>query len=52
MADENDKHVCKNPPCTCPVDKKGDYCSISCQNMGDATAIDCDCGHEACGGDF
>ncbi len=50
MAEDN-VNVCKNPPCGCAVtDEK--YCSAACEGAGDSVQIDCDCGHETCGGDF
>ena len=52
MADDRGDNTCKNPPCSCPVEKKGDYCSATCQGTGDTTQIDCDCGHPECGGDY
>jgi hypothetical protein len=51
MADD-EKVTCKNPPCSCPVDKKGDYCSVTCESVGKSVTIDCDCGHAECKGDF
>ena len=55
MADERDEragNTCANPPCTCVVDKKGEYCGVSCQSTSGTTQIDCDCGHGGCKGDF
>jgi hypothetical protein len=50
MSDE--KPMCKNPPCSCEVEKEGKYCSVSCESVGNAVTIDCDCGHPECAGDF
>ena len=50
MAD--DKNKCKNPSCTCPAQPGGKYCSASCEGTGDTIELDCDCGHEECGGNF
>ena len=55
MADETkrgDANTCKNPPCTCPVEKGEKFCSVHCQGTGNTVQIDCDCGHPACAGDF
>jgi hypothetical protein len=49
MADE--KVTCKNPVCGC-APNDGKYCSASCEGTGDTIEIDCDCGHEACSGNF
>ena len=50
MADEK---KCKNPPCSCPPSgEDGKYCSASCAGTGDTIELDCDCGHEACAGNF
>ena len=49
MADDN---TCKNPSCTCSPQEGGKYCSASCEGAGDTIELDCDCGHEACGGNF
>ena len=46
MADE--EKTCKNPPCTCPPQPDGKYCSASCEGAGKTIEIDCDCGHETC----
>ncbi|HEU4766380.1 MAG TPA: hypothetical protein VFS77_03370, partial [Pyrinomonadaceae bacterium] len=51
MADDNVK-TCKNPACTCPPQEGGKYCSASCEGSGDTIELDCDCGHDACGGNF
>lgn len=51
MADDNGK-TCKNPSCTCPPQDGGKYCSAQCEGAGDTIELDCDCGHEACGGNF
>jgi|GEM_PF-269670 hypothetical protein len=50
MADE--KEQCKNPSCTCPPQPGGKYCSASCEGTGKTIELDCDCGHEECGGNF
>jgi hypothetical protein len=52
MADDNGKNKCRNPACTCPPQEGGKYCSASCEGSGKTIEIDCDCGHEACGGNF
>ncbi|HEY8411642.1 MAG TPA: hypothetical protein VIK76_09575 [Pyrinomonadaceae bacterium] len=52
MADDNGKNKCKNPPCTCPPQPDGKYCSASCEGAGKTIEIDCDCGHAECGGNF
>ena len=54
MADEtkSGSNVCKNPPCSCAVDKGEKYCSVHCQSTENTTQIDCDCGHSDCTGDF
>lgn len=52
MAEEKDPKVCKNPPCSCPVDDDNDYCSPNCYGTGNTVQIDCDCGHPECSGDF
>jgi len=55
MADETNEragHTCTNAPCSCPVEKKNEYCGVSCQSTGQTTQIDCDCGHPDCKGDF
>jgi len=49
MADEK---KCKNPPCTCPPQPDGKYCSASCEGTGDTIELDCDCGHDECQGNF
>ncbi|HVF56352.1 MAG TPA: hypothetical protein VM934_09390 [Pyrinomonadaceae bacterium] len=49
---ERKELTCKNPPCSCRVDKKGDSCSVHCESTGNTTQIDCDCGHPDCSGDF
>lgn len=51
MADDNGNQ-CKNPSCTCPAQPDGKYCSASCEGSGSMIELDCDCGHEACGGNF
>ena len=51
MADDDNKETCKNPVCGCPP-HDGKYCSASCEGTGDTIEIDCDCGHEACSGNF
>lgn len=51
MADDNGKK-CKNPPCSCPPQPDGKYCSASCEGAGKTIEIDCDCGHETCSGNF
>lgn len=51
MADDNEKQ-CENPSCTCPAQPGGKYCSASCEGSGSTIELDCDCGHEACGGNF
>jgi hypothetical protein len=51
MADDSVK-VCENPPCGCPATEGEDYCSASCEGSGSTVQIDCDCGHETCGGNF
>jgi len=43
---------CKNPPCTCPVEKGEKFCSVHCQSTEHNIQIDCDCGHDTCKGDF
>jgi hypothetical protein len=50
MAD--DKNKCKNPSCTCQAQPGGKYCSAQCEGTGDTIELDCDCGHEECGGNF
>jgi hypothetical protein len=50
MAD--DEKQCKNPPCTCPPQDDGKYCSASCEGAGKTIELDCDCGHDACQGNF
>ncbi|HEU5132278.1 MAG TPA: hypothetical protein VFT26_09255, partial [Pyrinomonadaceae bacterium] len=50
MAD--DQKQCKNPSCTCPAQPGGKYCSASCEGAGDTIELDCDCGHDECGGNF
>ena len=57
MADETVRdadaaNTCKNAPCTCPVEKGEKYCSVHCQSTTSTIQIDCDCGHDNCGGDF
>ena len=52
MADDTDQNQCKNPSCTCPAQPGGKYCSASCEGSGSTIELDCDCGHEACGGNF
>jgi hypothetical protein len=56
MADERDDRrdarTCKNPPCGCPVPDGEKFCSVNCASTENTIQIDCDCGHEACGGDF
>jgi hypothetical protein len=59
MADETasdvavkDKNACRNPPCTCPVEKGEKFCSVHCQSTEHNVQIDCDCGHDTCRGDF
>lgn len=49
---ENDQNICEHPACSCPVGEDDDYCSATCQGAGGTMQIDCDCGHEACSGDF
>jgi hypothetical protein len=50
MAEENE--TCKNPPCSCPPSAGSKYCSTYCEGVGDIVELDCDCGHEACTGNF
>ncbi|HEY0006727.1 MAG TPA: hypothetical protein VGB17_18230 [Pyrinomonadaceae bacterium] len=52
MADEKDKNECKNPSCTCQVPEGVKYCSAPCQGTGSTIELDCDCGHDECGGNF
>jgi hypothetical protein len=52
MADEKEQRICKNPPCSCPATEGSKFCGPSCQGTGDTIEIDCDCGHEACSGNF
>lgn len=49
MAEEN---TCENPPCSCPRTEDNKFCSASCEGTGDTIELDCDCGHEACQGNF
>lgn len=51
MADDNGKK-CKNPSCTCAPQEGGKYCSAQCEGTGDTIELDCDCGHDECGGNF
>ena len=51
-ADAKPANTCKNPPCTCPVDKGEKFCSVHCDSTGSTIQIDCDCGHDTCKGDF
>jgi hypothetical protein len=59
MAEEQ-QNQCQNPPCTCPPQPDGKYCSASCEGAANpgwwgthgTIEIDCDCGHEACQGNF
>ena len=51
MADQEEQKKCQNPVCSC-VPKEGDYCSPSCEGIGDFVEIDCDCAHPECKGDF
>jgi hypothetical protein len=51
-SNDRDANTCKNAPCTCPVDKGEKYCSVHCDSTAGHTQIDCDCGHDTCGGDF
>ena len=39
MADEE---TCKNPPCSCPPQPDGKYCSASCEGTGQTIELDCD----------
>ena len=50
MAEENE--TCKNPPCSCPRSSDSKYCSAYCEGVGDIVELDCDCGHDSCGGNF
>jgi hypothetical protein len=52
MADEKEQNKCKNPVCSCPAIPGGKYCCAACEGFGDTIQIDCDCGHEACQGNF
>ena len=54
MADErrDEGKTCANAPCTCPVEKGEKFCSVHCASTEHNIQIDCDCGHESCGGDF
>ncbi len=52
MADEKSVKKCENPVCTCPALPNSDYCSASCEGIGDIIEIDCECGHEACEGNI
>jgi hypothetical protein len=36
MADEK---KCKNPPCSCPPQEGGKYCSASCEGTGDTIEL-------------
>ena len=47
-----DRETCQNPPCSCPALPDGKYCSASCEGKGSTVELDCDCGHEACDGNF
>jgi hypothetical protein len=40
------EHECAHPPCGCPVENEGDYCSDWCEKAFDET--DCGCGHPDC----
>jgi hypothetical protein len=40
--------VCAHGPCTCRVEKPGQYCSKACKEGGAGTT--CNCGHPGCGG--
>jgi hypothetical protein len=43
---------CAHPACSCTVEKGEEFCSATCQGSGKTLQIDCDCGHDACTGDF
>lgn len=49
--DERADRTCQNPPCSCPVSGGDKYCSIHCESTAHHTQIECDCGHQSCGGD-
>jgi hypothetical protein len=51
-ADARPANTCKNPPCTCLVEKGEKYCSVHCDSTSGSIQIDCDCGHDTCKGDF
>ena len=44
--------TCKNPPCSCTVERGDRYCSVHCESTPNTVQIDCDCGHQSCSGDF
>ena len=50
--DKKDEKICKNPPCSCPATEGSKYCGPSCEGTGSFIELDCDCGHEACSGNF
>ena len=49
---ERGANTCKNAPCNCPVEGGEKFCSVNCQSTEGHIQIDCDCGHNTCGGDF
>ena len=51
MTDETNK-TCKNAPCSCPVPNDQKFCSTACEGTGETIELDCDCGHDACAGNF
>ncbi len=46
MADTSKK--CAHPSCKCIAPEHQKYCSSSCEDAGDLTEINCNCGHAAC----
>jgi hypothetical protein len=46
--DSGSRPLCAFGPCTCPVEKEGDFCAPTCRFGLGARGEPCKCGHGEC----